>query len=57
MLSNNGRDLPISNAQIHYNITNAEVDPPTIDEVSYVDFEPAFTFPSKKPNVCNDCGK
>ncbi|KAG5348172.1 TRY3 protein, partial [Acromyrmex charruanus] len=54
-LSNNGRDLPTSNAQIHYNITNAEVDPPTIDEVSYVDFEPAFTFPSKKPNVCNDC--
>ncbi|KYN28212.1 PREDICTED: trypsin 3A1-like [Trachymyrmex cornetzi] len=54
-LSNNGRDLPTSNAQVHYNITNAEVDPPTIDEVSYVDFEPAFTFPSKKPNVCNDC--
>ncbi|KYN07909.1 Ovochymase-1, partial [Cyphomyrmex costatus] len=52
---NNERNLPTSNAQVHYNITNAEVHHPTIDEVSYVDFEPAFTLPSKKPNLCNDC--
>ncbi|XP_011878399.1 PREDICTED: soluble guanylate cyclase 89Da-like [Vollenhovia emeryi] len=57
MLSNNRRNFPTSNAQVHYNITNAEVEiHPTIDEVSYVDFDmPEFSFPSKKPNVCNDC--
>ncbi|XP_024873562.1 trypsin 3A1-like isoform X1 [Temnothorax curvispinosus] len=55
ILSNNRRNFPTSNAQVHYNITNAEVDyRPTIDEVSYVDFD-SLTFPSKKPNVCNDC--
>ncbi|XP_039307262.1 soluble guanylate cyclase 89Da [Solenopsis invicta] len=51
-LSNNKRNLPTSNAQVHYNITNAEV---AIDEVSYVDFDPAFSFLSKKPNVCSNC--
>ncbi|XP_070156239.1 soluble guanylate cyclase 89Db [Polyergus mexicanus] len=41
---------------LHYNITNAEIaDRPAIDEVSYIDFDPAPTSSSKKPNVCKDC--
>ncbi|XP_072747982.1 soluble guanylate cyclase 89Db [Anoplolepis gracilipes] len=55
-LQDNKRNFPASNAQVHYNITNAEVaDRPTIDEVSYIDFEPASTSSSKRPNVCKDC--
>ncbi|XP_067214414.1 trypsin-7-like [Linepithema humile] len=49
------QSLPTSNAQVHYNLTNAEIDRPAIDEVSYVDFDPAPTFSSKRPDVCNDC--
>jgi len=55
---NDRRNLPASNAQVHYNITNAEVnDRPAIDEVSYVDFDPASMFPFNRPNFCNNCGK
>ncbi|KAL0134164.1 hypothetical protein PUN28_001180 [Cardiocondyla obscurior] len=53
-LPNDRWNLPISNAQVHYNITNVDTRP-TIDELSYVDFDSALTFPSKKPNICNDC--
>ncbi|KAL6262142.1 hypothetical protein P5V15_007239 [Pogonomyrmex californicus] len=54
----NRRNLPSSNAQVHFNITsNAQDDTrPIIDEVSYVDFDlelPTSLF--KKPNFCNDC--
>ncbi|EFN68635.1 Plasma kallikrein [Camponotus floridanus] len=56
VLENNIRNFPASNAQVHYNITNAEiVDHPTIDEVSYIDFDPAPISSSKRPNVCKDC--
>ncbi|KMQ86289.1 plasma kallikrein-like protein [Lasius niger] len=58
-LQDNRRNLPASNAQVHYNITNAEIDDrPAIDEVSYIDFDPApssATSSSKRPNVCKDC--
>ncbi|XP_076238178.1 soluble guanylate cyclase 89Da [Calliopsis andreniformis] len=50
------KNLPRSNAQIHYNITNAEVDElQPIDEASYTDFNLPPSIPSKRPNVCNDC--
>lgn len=57
VLQNNIRNFPASNAQVHYNITNAEIDHPTIDEVSYIDFDPAPISSSKRPNVCKDCSK
>ncbi|EFN86144.1 Serine protease 27 [Harpegnathos saltator] len=52
----NIRNIPASNAQVHYNITNAEVDDhPAIDEVSYVDFDAAAPASSSRPDVCDDC--
>ncbi|XP_029173024.1 soluble guanylate cyclase 89Db-like [Nylanderia fulva] len=53
----NRRNFPASNVQVHYNITNAEIhhDRPTIDEVSYIDFDPISASSSKRPNVCKDC--
>ncbi|KAG7211723.1 hypothetical protein KM043_010969 [Ampulex compressa] len=55
-LQKNKKNLPASNVQLHYNITNAEVDDlPSVDEPSYVEFDPPSTIPSKRPNVCNDC--
>nr|XP_034171026.1 coagulation factor X-like [Osmia lignaria] len=50
------KNLPSSNVQVHYNITSAEINNfKPIDEVSYIDFNSPPSFPSKRPNVCNNC--
>ncbi|XP_076173331.1 trypsin 3A1-like, partial [Ptiloglossa arizonensis] len=56
ILRNDIKNLPTPNAQVHYNITNSEIDDlRPIEELSYIDFNSAPSILSKRPNVCNDC--
>ncbi|XP_053996961.1 transmembrane protease serine 9-like [Hylaeus anthracinus] len=53
---NNVKNLPSSNVQVHYNITNSQINNlRPIEETSYIDFIPTPSFPSKRPNVCDNC--
>ncbi|XP_066591877.1 soluble guanylate cyclase 89Da-like [Prorops nasuta] len=50
-------DLPVPIGEYRYNVeSRAHVDDhSSLDEVSYVDFDPASKIPSKRPNICSNC--
>ncbi|KAI4499079.1 hypothetical protein M0802_005945 [Mischocyttarus mexicanus] len=54
----NGRSAlsSISNVQMHVDGSNIGFGRlSTIDDTSYIDYDPTNRIPSKRPNVCNDC--